>query len=232
MPAGQGLRPVEFPRGGRGEDVSTRELLPEPDTPVTQVSKPTGNTLPRPSGCAGWRPVTVSQRPSGGLGLAVRLTTPSLPARVGAGARGGRRQLRAIRRGTVEKDLPALGAGAGPEFDQFVGDAHGVGIALDDQDRVAAVAQLAERGEQPLVVMRVQADARFVEDVDHADEPHAELGRQPHALGLAAGERGVFAVEGQVTEAGLAEEMQPLRHAIQHLAHGVRRRQDGPAGRT
>jgi hypothetical protein len=54
--------------------------------------------------------------------------------------------------------------------------------------------------------------SRFVEHVDYANQPHAELRRQPDALGLAAGKRGEFAVEGQVTQAGLAEEMQPLRH--------------------
>jgi hypothetical protein len=74
----------------------------------------------------------------------------------------------------------------GPEVDEVVGLAHRLLVVLDDDDRVAEVAQLLERGEQPPVVALVQPDARLVEDVEHADEARADLRGEPDALRLAA----------------------------------------------
>jgi hypothetical protein len=52
-----------------------------------------------------------------------------------------------------------------------VGGAHRLLVVLDDDDGVAEIAKLLERGEEPRVVALVQADRRLVEDVQHADEP-------------------------------------------------------------
>ncbi len=76
----------------------------------------------------------------------------------------------------------------GPEVEDVVGGADGVLVVLDDQDGVAQVAQVPQRGEQALVVPLVQADARLVQDVEHADQPGTDLGGEPDPLGLAAGE--------------------------------------------
>ena len=54
---------------------------------------------------------------------------------------------------------------------------------------VAQVAQPAQRAEEALVVALVQPDARLVEDVEHAHEARADLGRETDALRLAARER-------------------------------------------
>ena len=78
--------------------------------------------------------------------------------------------------------------------------------------------------------MRVQADAGFVEDVDNAHEPHAELSREAHALGLAAGERVVVALEREVAEAGFEEEAQALLYAGDDLAEGVALAKGGDEG--
>ena len=43
---------------------------------------------------------------------------------------------------------------------------------------------------EPVVVALVEADRRLVEHVEHADQPRADLGGQPDALRLAAGEGG------------------------------------------
>ena len=58
-----------------------------------------------------------------------------------------------------------------------------------------------ERVEQPLVVARVQADRRLVENVEHADQAAADLAGQADALRFAAGERRGRAVEREVFEA-------------------------------
>ena len=98
-------------------------------------------------------------------------------------------------------DFAAADAGAGAEVDDVVGGPHRVFVVLDDDDRVAQVAQVGERVEQPLVVARVQADRRLVEDVEHADQAAADLAGQANALRLAAGERRGGAVERQIFEA-------------------------------
>ena len=111
--------------------------------------------------------------------------------------------------------LAAVAAGAGAEVDEVVGGAHRLLVVLDDDDRVAEVAQLAERREQPRVVALVQPDARLVEDVEHADEARADLRREPDALRLAAGERLGAAAEREVVEADVDEEAQAVAHFLQ-----------------
>ena len=67
--------------------------------------------------------------------------------------------------------------------------AHDRFVVLDDEHRVAVLLQVAQRVDQPLVVARMQADRRFVENVAGADQPGADAGRQANALQLAAAER-------------------------------------------
>ena len=62
-------------------------------------------------------------------------------------------------------------------------------VVLDDDHRVARVAQLFEAADQPLVVALVQADRRLVEDIEHVDELRADLRGEADALALAARER-------------------------------------------
>ena len=78
-------------------------------------------------------------------------------------------KLHARRGRALEQQMAALRARLGPELDDLVGDAHRVLVVLDDEHRVAAIAQRADRLEQFLVVVRMQSDAGLVEHVDHAD---------------------------------------------------------------
>ena len=98
-------------------------------------------------------------------------------------------------------DLAAEASRARPQVDHVVGRRDGVGVVLHHDHGVAQVAQAAQRPEQALVVALVQADARLVEDVEHADQARADLGGQPDALGLAAGERRGAAAQREVVEA-------------------------------
>ena len=81
---------------------------------------------------------------------------------------------------------------------------------LDDEDGVAEVAQVLERGDQPLVVALVQADGRLVEHVEHAAQARADLRGEADALAFAAGERGGIAVEREIAEADGVEELEAL----------------------
>ena len=51
---------------------------------------------------------------------------------------------------------------------------------LDDDDRVADIAELAERGDQLAVVALMQSDAWLVEDIENADESRADLRHETH----------------------------------------------------
>jgi len=61
----------------------------------------------------------------------------------------------------------------------------------------------------------MQADARLVEDVEHADQARADLGRQANALPLAAGERAGAAVERQIVEADVHQEAEALADLLE-----------------
>ncbi len=59
-------------------------------------------------------------------------------------------------------------------------------IVLDEDQRVAEVAQVLQGAKQARVVARMQADRRFIEHIEHARQAAADLARQPDALRLAA----------------------------------------------
>jgi hypothetical protein len=83
----------------------------------------------------------------------------------------------------------AVLAGSGPDVDDVVGHLDGVLVVLDHQHGVAQVPEPNQGLDQPVVVPLVEPDRRFVEDVEHAHQPGADLGGQPDALRLAPGQR-------------------------------------------
>ena len=183
----------------------TSVLLPEPETPVTAVNVPSGKRTSR--SCRLWAraPTTSSARP-----LPVR-------RRAGMGTlRSPRRYAPVIERGSARiassgalgDDLAAVLAGAGTDVDDPVGRADRLLVVLHDQQRVAQVAQPREGGDQLGVVALVQPDGRLVEDVQHAHQARADLGRQPDALGLAARQGVAGAVDRQVVQAHVDQEAQ------------------------
>ena len=104
---------------------------------------------------------------------------------------------------------------AGADVDEIVRRAHGVLIVLDDDERVAEVTQLAQRGQQLFVIALVQADGRLVENIQHAHERRADLRCKPDALALAAGQRCRRARERQVLQTDTLQKMQPRAHLAQ-----------------
>ena len=105
---------------------------------------------------------------------------------------------------------PPWTPGAGAEVDDVVGVADRVLVVLDDDHRVAEIAQALERFEQAVVVALVEADRRLVEHVEHARQARADLAGEADALALAARERAAGAVEVEVVEPDVVEEAQPL----------------------
>ena len=61
-----------------------------------------------------------------------------------------------------------MDARARTDIEHVIGSQNGVLVVLDDDDRIAQVAQALEGFEQPVVITLVQADRRLVENVEHA----------------------------------------------------------------
>ena len=112
-------------------------------------------------------------------------------------------------------DLAAMDAGRRAHVDEVIGVADRILVMLDDDHRVAEIAQPLQRRQQPVVVALMQADRRLVEHVEHAGEAGADLRGQADALALAARQRAGGARQGQIFEPDIAQEAQPLVDLLQ-----------------
>ena len=74
------------------------------------------------------------------------------------------------------------------DIDDIIGSTHGVFIVFDDDERIAQVAQALESFQELVVVPLVQADGRFVQDIEDADQTRPDLGGQADTLSFAAGQ--------------------------------------------
>ena len=118
----------------------------------------------------------------------------------------------------VGDDLAAVLPGPGPDVDHPVRGPDRLLVVLHDEDGVAEVPQPRQRGDQLRVVPLVQPDRRLVQDVEHAHERRADLGRQPDPLRLAAGEADAGPVQRQVVEPHVHEEAEAGDDLLEHLA--------------
>ena len=141
--------------------------LPPPDTPVTQVNKPSGisalmffKLLPR-------APTILSVR-AGFLGRRSGIGTTSSPGEIFAGP--GIRRGHQIVDAALRHDMAAMNAGAGADVEHPVGGADGVLVVFDHDHGVAEVAQAFQRFQEPRIVALVQPDRGLVEHVEHAGE--------------------------------------------------------------
>ena len=115
-------------------------------------------------------------------------------------------------------DGAAVLAGARADVDDPVGGADGVLVVLDDEHRVAEVAQADQRLDQAMVVALVQPDRRLVEHVQRADQTGPDLAGEPDALRLTAGEGAGRTGQRQVVETDVEQEAEAgvdlLRHPL------------------
>ena len=203
-------------------------LLPEPDAPVIAISLPSGNVDVDDLEVVLARAADRQRRVPLPLRRCFGIAIERLPERncpVGDALHASTSVERAL-----HHHLAAVHARARAHLDDVVRGANRVLVVLDDDHRVADVAQALERRDHLHVVLRMQPDARLVEHVEHAHEPRADLRREPDALRLAAGERARAAVEVQIVEADAEQQLEPPADLLQHLLARVRpaaRRLDG-----
>ncbi len=184
-------------------------LLPEPETPHSPTSAPSGsrNSWPRrllaraprhgePAGRLA--PGSTALPQQNAFVLAVQ---PAPGGRVDPGHLLGR---------SAGDDLAAQRARARPHVDQVVGGAHDGQLVLDHDHGVAFVAQGQQHIEQRVDLGRVQAARGFVEQHGQRGQAAAQQAGQLDALGLAGRERGGHAVEVQIAQADLVEKAQSV----------------------
>src|SRR5205807_9673176 len=80
-------------------------------------------------------------------------------------------------------------AGARAHVHQMIRGSHRALVVLDDQHRVAKVAQPLERRDQLFVIALVKTDRRLIEDVEHAYQRRSDLRRETDSLRLTARQR-------------------------------------------
>ena len=90
-------------------------------------------------------------------------------------------------------------------------------IVLDDDHRVADVAQALERFDQARVVALMQADRRLIEHIHDAGQAGADLAGQAYALRFTARQRVRRAVERQVVEADIDQKLQTIGYLMHDL---------------
>ena len=122
---------------------------------------------------------------------------------------------------TDRGDLSTPFTRAGPEVNQVVGRLDDLTIVLDQDQRIAKVAQMRERCKQPRVVARVQANRRLIEHVEDAGQSAADLAGKSDALALAAGERRRAAGQAQVIKPDVDQERQAIADFPQQVARDV-----------
>ena len=98
-------------------------------------------------------------------------------------------------------------ARARAKIDDEIGTADGVLVVLDDEDRIAEIAEMFERAKEASIVAGVEPDARLVENVENATEARTDLRGQADALRFAAGKRRGRAVEAEIAEANSKKEL-------------------------
>ena len=172
---------------------ATSELLPDPATPVTHVSTPFGIRTVR---LRRLLVVAFSMR-----NASSKVRRPRHGDLVVQGARCRGVAAQQVVETAAEDQLAAGVAGARADVDDPVRRADDRRVVLDDEHRVAVVAQPAEHGDEVIDVPRMESHGRLVQDVDEIDEVAVELPGHPHPLALAAGQRRHAAVERQVADA-------------------------------
>src|SRR5690606_36748800 len=79
-------------------------------------------------------------------------------------------------------DMAAVPSGTRTNIDDIVGCQHHFLVVLDDDHRVAQVAQVFERTDQADIVSCVQADAGFIQNIEYTDKLGSDLCCQADTL--------------------------------------------------
>ena len=126
---------------------------------------------------------------------------------------GERARIRSDFRGRADGHEFAAGlARTRAEIHDVIGAADGFFVVLDDEDRVAEIAQRFKCAEQAAIVARVEADRRLIENVENAAKARADLRGEADALRFASRECGRGAIESEIGQADVEKKIEALGH--------------------
>ena len=114
-----------------------------------------------------------------------------------------------IRR-TLSNDLPAMHTRRWAHVDDMVSGENGVLIMLHNDHGVSKITQAFQCFQQAIIVALMQANARLIQNIEHAGQAGANLAGEADALAFTAGQRARSAAERQVFEADIIEEVEPV----------------------
>ncbi len=112
-------------------------------------------------------------------------------------------------RRALEDDASAVLARSRPEVDHAIGGQHDLRIVLDDQQRIAVVAQPHHHVDYAAHVAGVQSDGRLVQNEQRIHQRRAERRREVDSLDLAPRQGARLPVERQVAETHPHQEVEP-----------------------
>ena len=104
----------------------------------------------------------------------------------------------------------------------MIGRANRFLIVFDHNDGIPEIAQPSQRCQQPRVIALMQADARFVQNIENAGQTGADLRGEPNALRFAAGKRAAFAIEREIIESDFEQKLQARINFAHDIGDDVR----------
>ena len=84
------------------------------------------------------------------------------------------------------------------KIDNVVRSADRFFIMLNNDDRIAEIAQPSQRPEQTRIIALMQTDARFIQNVKNPCQTRANLCRQSDSLRFATGKRAALAIKSEI----------------------------------
>src|SRR5450830_434154 len=120
-------------------------------------------------------------------------------------------------RRTLGDDMSTMHAGTRADIDHIIRQANRVFIVLDHNHRVADIPQVLQRAQETIIVALVQADRRFIEDIQHTHQACTDLAGQANTLGFTARQGIGAAVQRQVVQPDVNQELQALENLLEDL---------------
>ena len=125
---------------------------------------------------------------------------------------------------SFDHDFTATHTRTRAKVDQVIAGPHRVFVVLDNDDRVAKIAQIFKCADQSIIVARVKTDRRFVQDVQHTHQSRTDLPRQSNPLALTAGKCWSGSIERQIVQPHVQQESQTVANFLDRFNRHERAR--------
>src|SRR4030043_115996 len=99
----------------------------------------------------------------------------------------------------------------------MVGSTHHGLIMLNDENRIAQVAQTLHGLDKSIVIGGMQADGRLIADIEHAHQAAANLGGKADTLGLSTAQGHRSALGGKVVQPDILEKAEAGADFLKNL---------------